>query len=602
MNFEKRKIYLTYNNLEYSFYYACNQKTTFNELLEYFASLMPSLNLCPCFQFQSNKDKKKDDDQGIIISDSSKIVEFSDCLGNLELKRVKKKCVHSTKILTYSKKQIIEYFQKEIEKQAIKNNNKINQLMNKIQSLSNEKVILSKPENKQNFYDVIIHIDSIKDINKGWKIDMNEIGNQNYMNYKKENILKLGVIGNANKGKAFILSKISRMTLPSGTSIKTEGLSIKYPDLTKHKNRKIALLDSAGLETPVLVSNEIKEEEKNELFKEKCREKLITELFLQNYIVHNSDILIVVVDCLSFSEQKLLMKVKKEIERSNRTMPLYVIHNLKTYTSIKQVQNYINDTLLKSATFTLQEADVIDTNEIKAKEGFKFFETNKEGKSSNIFHLIFANENSDAGNYYNQLTLNFIENSYQNLTNYKSYDVIQTIKERFIAVYKEIIEQIENITIESFDNSNPNLIKLKGKNEIILKKCLIDELGLSNLKSNGLEPKYNIFKKNDKIIIRVELPGNCTLTTEHIFEGEYCIIRIKGEKKKDVEPEKLEDCIRNIREFASFSFNIPLNFKDNPISRDKPKFSYLKGVYIIEYTLEKVYGPQGPEPNSEPDL
>ena len=52
---------------------------------------------------------------------------------------------------------------------------------------------------------------------------------------------------------------------------------------------------------PVLISNgELEKEKKNELFREKSREKLITELFLQNYIVNNSDILIVVVDSLSF--------------------------------------------------------------------------------------------------------------------------------------------------------------------------------------------------------------------------------------------------------------------------------------------------------------
>ena len=60
------------------------------------------------------------------------------------------------------------------------------------------------------------------------------------------------VIGNSNKGKSFLLSKISNIKLPSGTSIRTEGLSIKYPELEKFKDRKIALLDSAGLETPVL--------------------------------------------------------------------------------------------------------------------------------------------------------------------------------------------------------------------------------------------------------------------------------------------------------------------------------------------------------------
>ena len=46
----------------------------------------------------------------------------------------------------------------------------------------------------------------------------------------------------------------------------------------------------------------MKEGDKNNLYQEKCRDKIITELFLQNYIVYNSDILIVFVEFLSFSE------------------------------------------------------------------------------------------------------------------------------------------------------------------------------------------------------------------------------------------------------------------------------------------------------------
>ena len=37
-------------------------------------------------------------------------------------------------------------------------------------------------------------------------------------------------------------------------------------------------------------------------------------------------------------------------------------------------------------------------------------------------------------------------------------------------------------------------MSLKYRNEkIFLKSCLIDELGFSNFKANGFEPKYNIF-------------------------------------------------------------------------------------------------------------
>ena len=95
---------------------------------------------------------------------------------------------------------------------------------------------------------------------------MTEIWKKNYDEFKNEKTIKIGVIGNANKGKFFLLSQISKMQLPTGMSIKTEGLSIKYPELKDHKNRKIALIDSTGFEMPVLVAKEMKEGDKNNLY------------------------------------------------------------------------------------------------------------------------------------------------------------------------------------------------------------------------------------------------------------------------------------------------------------------------------------------------
>ena len=260
------------------------------------------------------------------------------------------------------------------------------------------------------FYDIIIDIKSIKGISQGWEIKKSKRAETNYDQFKKDKVIRIGVIGNSNKGKSFLLSKISKIkNLPSGTSIRTEGLSVKYPELDTYKDRKIVLLDSAGLETPVLNeddiyntnndtidetnnnansnsnnknNNEITEKEKNDTeegeeieensedvntieeqndinykkneisdienvkkqFKEKSREKLITELFLQNYIMNNSDILIIVVGIMTYSEQKLLNRIKTEILRSKlRNRPLFIIHNLITYTTIEQVEDYIKN-------------------------------------------------------------------------------------------------------------------------------------------------------------------------------------------------------------------------------------------------------------------
>ena len=483
------------------------------------------------------------------------------------------------------------------EEQEMLHKKQIKELTDENEKLTEEKREREKTNKEAdsiNFYDVIVGIKSVKDISEGWEIKMNENFKQKYEEFKKEKVIKIGVIGNANKGKSFLLSKISKIKLPSGKSIRTEGLSIKYPELEKYKDRKIVLLDSAGLGTPVLKNeNEITNQDKDEIkekdyFKEKSREKIITELFLQNYIINNSDILIIVVGILTYSEQKMLNRIRTEFlkARNNKLKvhkPLFIIHNLMAYKTKEQVEEYINDFLLKSATFDLKPGHKISTNE-EEKKGTYYYEkiTNQR-----IFHLIFAHDGSEAGNYYNNFTLDFLENSYQDVINLTNYDVIETIKDSFIEISKDILEKTENpISKDSFENSNNTLIKLSNANGVTLKKCLIDELGFSNLKGNGFEPTYNCYKIGDnKIIVRVEVPGNVDITASLEHNASYNIIRVNGEKKKDKEPKKNEDMIFTNREFGKFTFDIPLNPEDC-VKNTEPKMVIKMGLVIIEFELE----------------
>ena len=178
-----------------------------------------------------------------------------------------------------------------------------------------------------------------------------------------------------------------------------------------------------------------------------------------------------------------------------------------TYKTIDQVEEYINDFLLKSATFDLEKGHNISTNK-EEKTGTYFYE---KLKNQEIYHLIFAHDGSDAGNYYNKLTLDFIENSYQHVINLDSYDVIETLKNCFIDLSKDILEKTEKtITKENFEHHN-NLIKISSANNVTLKKCFIDELGFSSLKANGYEPTFSYFKKDNKIILKIEVPGNYSI-------------------------------------------------------------------------------------------
>ena len=63
-----------------------------------------------------------------------------------------------------------------------------------------------------NFYDVIVSINFILDISEGgWNIKLSENFQKNYKNLINDKTLKIGIIGNSNKGKSFILSKLSKI-------------------------------------------------------------------------------------------------------------------------------------------------------------------------------------------------------------------------------------------------------------------------------------------------------------------------------------------------------------------------------------------------------
>ena len=254
----------------------------------------------------------------------------------------------------------------------LKEENKI--LNEKIKEMK-DKSELYEDKKPEDFYDTIIKINSILDLAQGWDISMMEKGKKNYEQYKNEPIIKMGVIGNENKGKSKLLSKISDMDIPAGFSIKTEGLSILYPELKLHPNLKIIFLDSAGLETPVLDFNKESINAQEEEFIEKARDKLLTEVFLQNYIIKNSDVLLLVFGKLTFEEQKLLEKVKRDMKNLKRKESLIVVHNLKEFERIKQVEEYINEILLKSSTFKLEKTILI--NKEKSQTGCNYFFMNQ---------------------------------------------------------------------------------------------------------------------------------------------------------------------------------------------------------------------------------
>ena len=364
------------------------------------------------------------------------------------------------------------------------------------------------------FYDIILKINSIRDILNGWNIEFSEKGKDYYEKMKVKNFLKIGVAGAGNKGKTFLLEKLANIELPIGTSIKTEGLSIRCPDI-ESENQNIILLDSAGSETPLLEDSNFefkkyieKPKELKEQLDNLARDKSLTENFLQNIIINESNMLLIVVGNLTYQEQKLINKIKEESNNSHQS--LYVIHNLQTFVERSQVENYIENTLMKSATFRLvKKKEIIIKSETKNEPEQKendvyYIEESFTENHKNVYHLIMAREKSNAGNYYNNFIIRFLRNQMNNFPQQTTFPIVEKIKDYF---FKQSTSYLESpLKIESFEQSE-DIIKVKKDTELKLKKIMVDEMGISNFIGNSYNPKYCYFIYKNRFYFQIELPG-----------------------------------------------------------------------------------------------
>ena len=178
-----------------------------------------------------------------------------------------------------------------------------------------------------------------------------------------EQTMKIGVLGLNNVGKSYLLSKIVESDIPTGYSIETKGISIKYTNGNNPKDNKgICILDSAGFETPLLKNKGKKNNNEVEINKianksnaledaikydeiedELSRDKAQTERFIEQLIISLSDMIILVIGKLTRTEQRLITRIKNLVKKNdrNKIKSIIIVHNLAQYHKKIEVENYI---------------------------------------------------------------------------------------------------------------------------------------------------------------------------------------------------------------------------------------------------------------------
>ena len=469
------------------------------------------------------------------------------------------------------------------------------------------------------FYDIVLNLKSLSNLKEGFQINYTEKGRNKIKEFKKEDGCVITAIGNSNKGKSFILSKISEFKIPSGYHINTHGLSILFPDnLTIDSNKRFIILDTEGSQNAITINDEkrkeieeLKENEKIEKTEEISRDKQMTENFLQAFALDSSHIVIAVVGQLTFQDQKFLNRIKEFSKRKN----LFIVHNLMFLEKKDQVETYIKDIIEASLFFKLEKQTIINLGNKEKDDELKYFYVEEIGddekkKKNHIIHLILAREGTEAGDYYNTTTIDFLRDHIIAIPKQSKFDVIKKFKNFLCLNFSEYFD-VTNITNNQLEKGqiidgtnieiNDDTFKLHIDSDLKLKKCFTDEIGLISYKGLMITPPFSYFKKDDKFTIQIEYCGKLEHYTvkKYISNGQYKF-NIVGKTKKESDSKILVSHIDEGDFVLSFAVGLDyIVIKSNDYKEENDEKN---GILNIIYEIGEIQGGDDVQTFSDDDL
>ena len=465
----------------------------------------------------------------------------------------------------------------------------------------------------KNFYDLILDFSKFEQLKEGgWKIIWGEKGKEKYERCKNLDNVVVGVIGNKNKGKSFLLSKfIDKQNYSKnehGFLVTTKGISANFPILEEEGDNQtnVITLDTAGKDNPLLdMTNNIenpngtpkRKKYENEQIKNIARDQRISEIVLSDFIIQEADVLITVLEQLSFAEQEmlknLLNQLKSKKSGNNRVNPkkLIVIHNLMNLVDVNSIQKFIDNTLLNSFTFKLSKRQlqfIKKENGIDDTKKYCYIQKTKEIDNLEIYHLIFGNDSeNNIRREFNEPAIRFIRDAIKTATQ-KKFDLIEDFKQ-FITINSQKYLNGKGLPPDSLliekekETDIPTGIVLKDKDhDISLKGVLVNSNGIADFYAS-IEPNYSsrICEEKDQkdkyyleIIFEIFGKLNDIKISKGMQKMKY-VITIEG-NVLDPNEVKCKDIQGNLK-YTGFFFQIFIDkfflMKNEPNIKDNCKYN-----------------------------
>ena len=342
--------------------------------------------------------------------------------------------------------------------------------------------ICTKPKPKrQKLYDEIIYPENLS---SKW----------NYYKKSKLNIfskttLALSALGKNKSGKTQLLLRLLEYdeTLISESSLK--GLGIIYPKNMVLKN--VTLFELSN------IFNESQYNTSNTLVQQMYNDNKINDMFI-NYLTCISNIILLVVNDYSFEDIQYINKIKNKISSSNK---LFIVHNLKDKETINECEQYIDKL---SDIFELQKLYYVLNSNHNIKGNFnknyyrEFFTREKDDAEITIVHVIYAKDNTEAGDYYNPIANSFLKAQIGSTSNLKTFNVVNTINNY---LYQE---SLKLFNAQKIVNANRDVLELININENDVDSNVKNPQALCYLENEILTFKFQMAAIKYKLNIKIK--------------------------------------------------------------------------------------------------
>eukprot|EP01017_Pseudomicrothorax_dubius_P010416 TRINITY_DN13722_c0_g2_i2.p1 TRINITY_DN13722_c0_g2~~TRINITY_DN13722_c0_g2_i2.p1 ORF type:complete len:224 (+),score=42.33 TRINITY_DN13722_c0_g2_i2:65-736(+) len=189
-------------------------------------------------------------------------------------------------------------------------------------------------------------------------------------------------------------------------------------------------------------------------------DRRVTETIIQEFIMSTADVLLIVVDALTYSDQKLIEKILKSLNIVNSDSDgiqkmIFVIHNYSQLTDKEDVEKYIRKDI--EGCFDVKYLWILPLVDPYVMNNRYWIQ---EKDKARILHFVMAREGTTAGNYFNPSTYDFVLQRIKAHPNRKVFNPAQEFKtylnqncRKYIKMPVDKLEYGEElITVRTLDN------------------------------------------------------------------------------------------------------------------------------------------------------